>query len=108
MRTSHIITASLLSAFAMTLAPAFADQADTSNTVVFELDLTADETAIYNTIRQQARQACANERKESSVLSRAGSIRKCQKHLIANVVDALDAPGLTVLAKADGVKLADS
>jgi len=107
MRTSHIITAALFSTFAMSAAPAFADRLNEPETVVFEIDLTANETVIYDAISDQARQACAAERKESSVLSRAGKTRKCQKRLIANVVAALDVPIVTVLAKADGVKLKD-
>lgn len=107
MRTSHIITAAIFSTFAMSASPAFADRFNDPETVVFELDLTASETVIYDAISEQARRACAADRKDNSVLSRAGTTRKCQKRLIANIVEALDVPVVTVLAKADGVKLKD-
>ncbi|MEQ3746826.1 MAG: UrcA family protein [Henriciella sp.] len=98
MRTSQIMTAALF-ALALTATPA------TAETVSFELDKSASQTELYSEISEQARKACAADRHSSSVLSRAGNIRKCQKRLIADVVEALNSPTVTVLAKADGVEL---
>lgn len=107
MRTSQMITATLF-ALALTSAPALAEKAPKTETVSFELDMSGTHSELYQDISQQAWKACAADRNTSSVLSRAGSVRKCQKRLIADVVEALDNPTITVLAKADGVELKTS
>ena len=107
MRTSQMITATLF-AFALTSAPALAEKAPKTETVSFELDMSGTHSELYQDISRQAWKACATDRNTSSVLSRAGNVRKCQKRLIADVVEALDNPTITVLAEADGVELKTS
>ena len=107
MRTSQIITAALF-ALACTAAPAMAEQTSKAETVAFELDLSSDASDLYKDISAQAWKACSVDRTSSSILSRAGNVRKCQKRLIADVVQSLGNPIVAVLAQADGIIIKNS
>jgi UrcA family protein len=104
MRTSQIIITSLLAGLTVSMSPALAEQSQQVETIAFELDLSASETELYKDLSEQARRACIAGRNSSSVLARANVTRKCQKRLVANVVEALNNPTITKLAKADGIE----
>ena len=101
MRTPRTLLAAILCAAAAAVSPALANEA---NTVEIQIDTDAPAEKIYQDIRKQAWEACKPEMGSHFIHARTSARRACQKAMIADVVEALGASEVIVLAKKDGIR----
>ncbi|MFN3212861.1 MAG: UrcA family protein [Henriciella sp.] len=101
MRTPRILAALALGLTGLAATPALADEKSVPETVKITVDLDASADEIYASIRSQVWEACKPERSSHHMAARMKARRKCQKAMISDVVEALEAPEVTRLAEAD-------
>ncbi len=90
MSIQKTIIAAFMSAAAVSTMPAFADDLETSKTVVFEINQSQSADMIYQDIRQQAWAACRSERGTNTVSSRLHGRKACQRALVEEAIENLE------------------
>ena len=105
MRPPRTLAAIALGLTALSSTPALADAQPIAETVDITVDLNAPAEEIYQSIRSQAWTACKVEAGSHYVAARINARRACQKAMIADVVDALNAPDVIRLARGSGIRV---
>ena len=105
MRTPRTLAAIALGLTALSFTPAFASEQPVAKTVEITIDLDAPADEIYQSIRSQAWTACKVEPGSHYIAARMNARRSCQKAMIADVVEALEAPEVLRLAQKSGICL---
>lgn len=105
MRTPRTLAAIALGLTALSFTPALADERPVAETAEITIDMDAPAEEIYQSIRSQAWAACKIEPGSHYVAARINARRACQKAMIADVVDALEAPDVIRLARASGIRI---
>lgn len=105
MRTPRTLAAIALGLTALSFTPALASEQPVAKTVEITIDLDAPADEIYQSIRSQAWTACKVEPGSHYIAARMNARRSCQKAMIADVVEALEAPEVLRLAQKSGICL---
>ena len=98
MRTPRTLVTLGLSFAALAFSPACAAEPQQAETVDITVDLDAPAEEIYQSIRNQAWTACKGDLGSHHIAARMNARRSCQQAMIADVVEALEAPEVTRLA----------
>ena len=105
MRTPRTLAAIALGLTALSISPALASEQPVAETVQITINLDASAEEIYQSIRSQAWTACKVEAGSHYIAARMNARRSCQKAMIADVVEALEAPEVLRLAQKSGICL---
>mgnify|MGYP001793706741 FL=1 len=105
MRTPRTLAAIALGLTALSFTPALAAAQPIAETVDITVALNATAEESYQSIRSQAWTACKVEAGSHYVAARINARRACQKAMIADVVDALNAPDVIRLARGSGIRV---
>lgn len=103
MRTPRTLAAIALGLTALSFTPALADEQPAAETVDITVDLNASAEEIYQSIRSQAWTACKIEPGSHYIAARMNARRSCQRAMIADIVEALEAPEVLRLAEQKGI-----
>lgn len=105
MRTPRTLAAIALGLTALSFTPALADEQAVGETVDITVDLNAPAEEIYQSIRSQAWTACKIAPGGHYIAARMNARRACQKAMIADIVEALEAPEVIRLAQQSGIRI---
>ena len=105
MRTPRTLAAIAFGLTVLSFTPALAETQSAPETVDITIDLDASAEEIYQSIRSQAWTACKMEAGSHFIAARMNARRKCQKAMISDVVEALEAPEVIRLAQKNGIRV---
>ena len=105
MRTPRTLAAIALGLTALSFTPALASEQPVAETVEITVDLNSPAEEIYQSIRSQAWTACKVEPGSHYIAARVNARRTCQKAMIAEIVETLNAPEVLRLAQNNGIRV---